>query len=130
MAHAEARRRAAEAVREAPAGYVVTVGEPSRTLEQNAAQWPYLDAFSKQLTWPVNGQMVHMKPEEWKDLLTAAFKGESVRLAMSLDGRGVVMLGMRTSQMGKATFSEWIEFLKATAAMRGVNVYDDELTAA
>jgi hypothetical protein len=35
---------------------------------------------------------------------------------------GVVMLGMRTSKMKKAEFSEWIDFLKATAAMRGVDI--------
>ena len=77
---------------------------------------------SKQLQWPVNGQMVWMAPEEWKDVLTAAFQSETVRLAMGMNG-GVVMLGLRTSKMGKKRFSEWLEFLKATAEMRGVSVY-------
>ena len=109
----------------APDGYIATVGEATRTLDQNAAQWPYLEAFSQQLQWPVNGELVTMEPEEWKDVLTAAFQGETVRLARGLGG-GVVMLGMRTSKMGKSKFSEWIEFLKATAALRGVTVYEDE----
>ena len=95
----------------------------TRTIDQNAAQWPYLDAFSKQLKWPVNGGMVDMTPEEWKDVLTAAFNRDTVRVAMGLDG-GVVMLGMRTSEMTKPVFSEWLEFLKATAAIKGVKVYD------
>lgn len=119
-----ARQTAHRYVDEAPEGWVITFAEPTRTVEQNAAQWPYLDAFSKQLQWPVNGAMVWMEPEEWKDLLTAAFQGETVRLAMGMNG-GVVMLGLRTSKMGKRRFSEWIEFLKATAALRGVVVYED-----
>lgn len=129
LAHDIARQRAVDAVRDAPADAVVTVGDASRTLEQNAAQWPYLEAFSEQLDWPVNGRMVKMTPEEWKDVLTAAFQQETARLAMGLDG-GVVMLGLRTSKMGKAKFSEWLEFLKATAALRGVTVYADERQAA
>jgi len=68
---------------------------------------------------------VKMTAEEWKDVITAAFQNETARLAMGLDG-GVVMLGLRTSQMGKKRFSEWMEFLKATAALRGVVVYDDQ----
>jgi hypothetical protein len=65
--------------------------------------------------------MVLMTPDDWKDVLTAAFRGESVRLAMGLDG-GVVMLGQRTSKFTKREFSDWIEFLYATAASRGVNL--------
>jgi hypothetical protein len=105
----------------APDGWHVVGSEPTRNLEQNAAQWPILEAFSKQLQWPVNGHMVTMTPEEWKDLLTAAFRQETVRLAMGLNG-GVVMLGQRTSKFSKAAFSDWLEFLNATAAMRGVNL--------
>ena len=96
-----------------------------RTNEQNNAQWPYLDAFAAQLLWPVNGQMVQMDSEDWKDVLTAAFRNETARIAMGLNG-GVVMLGVRTSKMLVDEFSEWLEFLKATAADRGVTVYEDE----
>lgn len=119
LSHAEARRRALACVAEAPEGYAVTVAEPARNLEQNAAQWPILEAFAAQKRWPVNGELVYMTAEEWKDVLTAAFQREQIRLAQGLDG-GVVMLGMRTSKFTKARFSEWLDFLNATAAMRGV----------
>lgn len=69
----------------------------------------------------MNGQMVYMTPDDWKDVLTAAFNGESVRLAMGMDG-APVMLGQRTSRFTKQQFSEWIEFLYATAAARGVEL--------
>lgn len=128
LAHDEARRRAMACVAEAPEGYVVTVQEPTRSTDQNAAQWPILEAFAEQLQWPVNGAMVKLTAEEFKDVLTAAFQGETVRLAMGLNG-GVVMLGLRTSQMGKRRFSEWLDFLNATAALRGVTVYADEAAA-
>lgn len=119
MVHAEARRRAMEAVLNAPDGYVVEVKPANRSLEQNAAQWPILTAFAKQLEWPVNGQMVLMTNYEWKSVLTAAFRNETARLAMGLNG-GVVMLGERTREFDKKEFSEWLEFLNAIAAERGV----------
>ena len=126
LSHDLARRNAVASVANAPAGYKVTVSEPSRSLDQNAAQWPILQAFSDQLAWPVNGQMVKMAPDDWKDLLTAAFKRETARVAMGLDG-GMVMLGCRTSKLSKREFSEYLEFLHATAAARGVVVYEDDL---
>ncbi len=100
---------------------VVEVKEMTRSLDQNAAQWPILQAFSDQIEWPVNGKMVRMTPDEWKDVLTAAFKQEQVRVAMGLDG-GLVMLGQRTSKFTVRQFSEWMEFLTSTAIDRGVNL--------
>lgn len=121
LVHAEARKRAREAIETAPEGYIAVVQEPTRNLDQNAAQWPILQAFADQLQWPVNGAMVWMTPEEWKDLLSSAFRRETVRVAMGLDG-GMVMLGSRTSEFGKKQFSEWLAFLQATAADRGVDL--------
>lgn len=129
MAHETARANAVEAVRKAPAGYRVEIKPASRSLDQNAAQWPILQAFADQLLWPVNGQMVKLTPDEWKDILTCAFEGDTnPRLAMGLNG-GVVMLGKRTSKFSKAKFSEYLEFLHAVAADRGVVVYRDEVEA-
>lgn len=100
---------------------VVTVEKETRTLEQNRAQWPILQAFADQLLWPVNGQMVKMEPEDWKDVLTAAFRQEVPRVAMGLTG-GVVMLGQRTSKFKRDEFNEWLEFLNAIAVDRGVKI--------
>jgi len=127
LVHETARKRALAAVTTAPDGFVTVVCEPTRNLDQNAAQWPILQAFSDQLVWPVNGKMETLTPEEWKDLLTAAFKRETVRVAMGLDG-GMVMLGARTSKFGKKEFSDWLEFLHATAADRGVDLEMDRVT--
>jgi len=118
------RQNAIQGVKEAQEGYCVTIAPPTRSTDQNAAQWPILQAFSEQLVWPVNGRMVHMTPDDWKNVLTAAFRKEQALLAMGLDG-GVVMLGLRTSKFSKKEFSEWLEFLHATAADRGVEVYPE-----
>lgn len=122
LVHGMARSGAVVAVNQAPEGYVVTVQEPTRSLDQNAAMWPILQAFADQLQWPVNGAMVWMTPDEWKDVLSAAFKRETVRVAMGLDG-GMVMLGSRTSKFGVRQMSDFIEFLHATAAAREVDLH-------
>ena len=121
MAHETARKLARQAVQDAPEGYAVTISEPTRNLEQNSAQWPILQAFADQLQWPVNGKMEWITPEEFKDVLTCAFRRDSVRVAMGMDG-GMVMLGSRTSKFSKAQFGEWLEFLHATAADRGIDL--------
>ena len=101
--------------------FLLTIKLETRTQAQNRLMWPILTQFSSQLEWPVDGRMVKMTPDDWKDVLSAAFKGESVRLAMGLNG-GVVLLGQRTSKFTKKEFAEWIEFLYATAADRDVRL--------
>jgi hypothetical protein len=39
------------------------------------------------------------------------------------------MLGQRTSKYGKRKFSDWLEFLHAAAAIKGVVVYPEEVAA-
>lgn len=120
LVHDTARKLAAAQCMAAQDGYVCRIEPPSRTLDQNAYQWPYLEGFSRQLQWPVNGVMCKLSCEEWKDILTAAFENETEpRLAAGLDG-GIVMLGLRTSRLGKKKFALWMEWLMAAAALKGV----------
>lgn len=111
------RRRAQEAIWDAPVGYAVKLSEPLRTMNQNAAQWPYLEGFAKQKQLCINGAMEWVTNDDWKDVLTACYKGE-MRMA-AFDGR-VIMMPQRTSKMGKQVFSEWMEYLVAMAAQSGV----------
>lgn len=117
MAHDMARQRAIQAVKDAPEGYAVTVSEPSRTLDQNAAQWPYLAGFAAQKQLCINGVMQTVTDDDWKDVLTGVWTGET-RMA-AFDGK-VIMLPQRTSKMVKKVFSDWMEFLAAMAAQSGV----------
>lgn len=114
-----ARRAACQHIQEAPEGFIARIGEPTRTLEQNALMWPLLTCFSEQIKWPVNGSSVHMTNDEWKDTLTAGFENETLRIAQGLNG-GMVLLGRRTREYGKAKFSEFIEFMYAEGSRLGV----------
>lgn len=116
------RRHVAEQITALPDGWKVEAKPAGRSLSQNALQWPLLEQFSKQKQWPVNGLLSWLTPDEWKDILTAAFEQElQPRLAAGVGG-GVVMIGRRTSQFSKSKFSDWIEFLYATAAQLGVRL--------
>lgn len=118
LAHPEARRRAAAYVMdEAPEGYAVSIGEQNRSLDQNAAQWPYLVGFAAQKQLCINGSMQWVTDDDWKDVLTGVWNGE-MRMAV-FDGK-VIMLPQRTSKMGKKVFSTWMEFLVSMAAQSGV----------
>lgn len=101
--------------------HTLSIKPETRSSEQNRLMWVYLDAFAAQLLWPVNGQMVQMSAEDWKDVLSAAFKRETARIAMGLGG-GVVMLGLRTSKMDVREMSEFVDFLQSVAADRNVKV--------
>lgn len=111
------RRRAMDAVWNADDNNRVVISEEARTLEQNAAQWPYLEGFAKQKQLCINGVMEWVTQDDWKDVLTACWKGE-MRVA-AFDNR-VIMMPQRTSKMGKKVFSEWMEYLVAMAAQSGV----------
>jgi hypothetical protein len=111
-------------VDEAEEGAVVTIGPAKRSLEQNAMLWVLLEQFSRQITWPVNGAQEALTPEEWKDILSAAFRAETYqpRVSPGLYGGGMVMLGQRTSRFSKREFSDFIEFIHVVAAERGVKL--------
>jgi hypothetical protein len=119
LTHATARARAIEAVRAAPENYVVTINDLRRNSDQNALLWVYLNAFAEQLQWPVNGAMTALSADDWKSILSAAYKRESQRIAQGIDG-GMVMLGLRTSKMGKREFADFLDYVASVAADRGV----------
>ena len=94
---------------------ICPICEERRNNGQNAAQWPILQAWAEQKQWPINGTLCWLTAEEFKDILTAAFEGEtSPRIAPGLKG-GMVMLGRRTSKYGKKRFSEWLDWLNAAS---------------
>lgn len=117
-----ARKAACREVLAAPEGYAVTIGERTRTLDQNAALWPALTDISQQVDWYGN----RMTPEEWKDVFSAALTKQ--RVVPGLDG-GFVVCGQRTSKMGKREFSDLLDLIHAFGAERGVqwSVIDREV---
>jgi hypothetical protein len=112
-----ARQNAAKAVLEAPEGHIVTIQEPTRNLIQNSRLWASLSEVSRQVDWHGN----RLTPEEWKDVFTAALKRQKV--VPGIDG-GFVVIGARTSKMGKREFSELLELVYAFGAQHGVQFSD------
>lgn len=93
--------------------FTITFGM-SRTQEQNSKMWPLLTDISKQVEWFGRKH----SNDDWKDIITGSFrKGQFVP---NLDGTGFVVLGMRTSKMGKREFSALIEYIYAFGADKGV----------
>lgn len=113
-----AREAICRAVLAAEDGQAATLGDPTRTLDQNAAQWPWLEGFAQQVEIPINGASMKVDNDTWKHILTAAFNGEQMRFA-AYQGK-TILLPERTSKMGKRRFSEWLEWLIAEATTNGV----------
>lgn len=113
LAHDTARRRAVQAVQEAPEGWVVRISEPTRTLEQNARMWAMLGDIAQQVEW----YGVHLSAEDWKHVFSASLKGQ--KSVPGLDG-GFVVLGQHTSRMSKRELSDLMELISAFGAERDV----------
>lgn len=107
------RRRACQAIMEAPDGYGFTLAPPTRNLKQNALLWPLLQAVSKQVDW--YGQK--LTDENWKDVFSAALRKQKV--VPGLDGNFVVC-GQRTSKMSKAEFADLVELIYCFGAQHNV----------
>jgi hypothetical protein len=118
LAHDQARRNAVRFVAEAPAGYCVTVSEPTRNLEQNAAMWAMLTDVSEQVVW--HGR--RLSPESWKHIFTSSLKKQDV--VPGLDG-GFVVLGQSTSSMTKREMSDLLELIASFGAQENVRFSDE-----
>lgn len=115
-----AHRAICSHVMKAPLGYVVTIAEPTRNLEQNAKMWAMLKELSEQTDWHGN----KLNPDEWKDLLSAGLVQSKV--VPNLTGNGFVILGQRTSKLSKSQFAALIELITAFGVERGV-VFSDQV---
>ena len=85
-----------------------------RSSEQNARMWAMLGDVSKQVEW--YGKK--LSPEDWKHVFSASLR--KLQVVPNLDGTGFVALGMSTSKMTKAEFSELMELMSAFGAEREV----------
>jgi hypothetical protein len=112
------REHAKAEIDRAPDGYVVRITEPTRSLDQNAKLHAMLTDLARQVEWPVDGKVQKLTKYEWKDVMTAALKKEQ-RVAAGVDG-GFVILGQRTSTMGKREFSDLVEIIYAFGSARDV----------
>lgn len=113
-----ARKAACREVLAAPEGYAVTIGEKTRSLDQNALLWALLSDLAEQTDW----HGIRLAPEEWKDLLSAGLTKSKV--VPNIEGDGFVILGQRTSKMCKREFGDLLELVHTFGAERGVRFSD------
>ncbi len=119
----DVRRRCWEAIKSAPEGFVVTIAEPTRSLDANAALWAMLNDISAQVEW--YGRK--LSPEDWKHVFTASLR--KLDVVPNLDGTGFVALGLSTSRMTKSEFGNLLELISAFAVERGVRFTDNRQAA-
>ena len=114
-----ARKAICRHILAAPEGYVVSITEPKRNLEQNALMWAMLSDLSQQTDW----HGIKLSPEEWKDLMSAGLVQS--RVVPNMEGNGFVILGQRTSKLTKRQFADLIDLISAFGSERGV-IWSDQ----
>jgi hypothetical protein len=98
---------------ERPHDVIVKEHSDTRTLEQNRKMFRVLQDLAEQVDW--YGE--RLTRYDWKDMITAALKGQKV--VPGIEG-GFVVLGARTSEMNIKQMSDVIEFAQAFGAEKGV----------
>jgi hypothetical protein len=93
-----------------------------RTAEQNARMWAMLTDISRQVQWPVDGEIQWLDKEDWKHIISAGLKRHQ-RIARGIEG-GFVILGQHTKKMKKKDFADMIELMFAFGAEHGVKWSD------
>jgi hypothetical protein len=107
------RDYACDMIRKAPDGYIVTIREPTRNLDQNAKLWSMLADVADAKP---DGR-VHT-PETWKALFLHAM-GHQARFLQGLDGE-VFPVGFKSSTLTVREMSALIDFIGAWGSERGV----------
>ena len=132
LAHDMARANAARAVQAAPDGYMVQISEPTKKREQEEKYHAMMGDIAKQCDY----HQKKLKAESWKRLLVESMvfilreeaKGQGKpdpfptggTLLPSLDGMRIVQVEVLTRNFSAAQASQFIEYLYAFGAERGV----------
>ena len=99
----------------------VTFTRGKRSNDQNRLIWAVLTDISNQVVWHDQ----KLTPEDWKNILSAAWKGQKV--LPGIDG-SLVVFGQSTSKLNKSDFSDLIEVIYAFGADQGVRWTDKSLS--
>lgn len=116
-----ARRVAQREIENAPQGFICTLAEPPRNLNQNAALHATIADIASQKQWA--GE--YMDVEAWKRLLTAAWcraTQQGAKIVPALDGYGFDVIYRRTSTLSKRECGELLEYVTAWAVDNGVRL--------
>lgn len=108
------KERAKRLIDEAPFGYVATIGEETRTQEQNRLMWPVIQDIQSQ----VPGMDVFSADDMKLRFLHGL--GQELRFLPELEGPGMFPVGQRSSTLSKSQFSALIEIMFAFGAKHSV----------
>lgn len=108
------RRRACQMIMEAPEGFIVAIGEETRSAEQNRLMWPLIKDIREQ-----SEDMGRFAPDDVKLMFLHAL-GSEARWLPEIDGGGQFPVGQRSSTLTKAQFSMLIELMFHWGAKHGV----------
>jgi hypothetical protein len=117
------RSRARHLIDKAPAGYVMTLDEPKRTLDQNNKLWAMLTDVS--VAMPLGRRHT---PDDWKAIFMNAC-GWECQFVEGLDGRPFPK-GFRSSHLTKSQMGDLINFIQAFGDEHGVRWSDEAKDAA
>ena len=117
------RSRARFLIDKAPAGYVMTLNEPKRTLDQNNKLWAMLTDVS--VSMPLGRRHT---PDDWKAIFMNAC-GWECQFVEGLDGRPFPK-GFRSSHLTKSQMGDLINFIQAFGDEHGVRWSDEAKDAA
>jgi hypothetical protein len=107
-------RRIIAALWQAPRGWIVKIGEPTRTDEQNRKLWPMIEDLRRQV--PGLGEF---SKEDVKLRLMNAL-GVEMRFLPALEEQGMFPVGLRSSTLTVEQFSALIELIYEYGARHGV----------
>lgn len=126
LAHDEARRRALQAVREAPAGFSVVVAPPQKKREQEEKYHAMIADIARQVEyagrkWDADDMKRLLVDEFAEDMRQAGSPlHHDSRVVPSFDGRRIVQLGVQTRHFYVREASDFIEYLYSFGAQHGV----------
>jgi hypothetical protein len=133
LAHPEARRRAMACVADAPDGYCVDVRPPTKRRIQEERYHAMIGDIAKQMEhigrkWDAD-DMKRLLIDEFADQMRASGTPlhHDGRVVPSLDGRRIVQLGIQSRDFYVKEASQFIEFLFALGAERGIRWTDPKL---
>lgn len=107
----QARKSATNSVLKAPDGYIVTVVEPTRSLEQNSLLHAALTDLGRAAGWKWKGFPVDI--DDLKTIFVAAYRKmqrQGGRVLPGYDGEPILM-GWRSRDLKKPECSEVIELI-------------------
>jgi hypothetical protein len=116
------RMRAANWINTAPIGTRVEFKASKRSVPQNDRMWAMLTDVAKQLAH--HGEQ--LTTSQWKLLFLDAL-GRENKTVPALDGKGIVSLGMSSSDLSKEEMSDLIEFIAEFGARHGVKFNEPEI---